>query len=119
MGNSTHGFTLIKASTPFIEGTDLWHIILASVAAGCGLAIAFGLILLGTEYGQTAKDGLGKAAGWLLGLLAAAFCIGAVVIGIYVMANPPKSKPLKVVPSGSASSMVTPHHSTARHRAAV
>jgi hypothetical protein len=98
MGNtSTTGYTLIKPTTPLIDGTALWHIVLVSVAAGAGLAIAFGLILLGTEWGQEAKNSLGKAGGWLLGLLAAAFCVAAIVVGIHVMVNPAKSKPYKVV----------------------
>lgn len=99
---STTGYTLVKPTTPLIDGTALWHIVLVSVAAGAGLAIAFGLILLGTEWGQEARSSLGRAGGWLLGLLAAAFCIGAIVVGIHVMVNPAKSKPAKVVKSSLA-----------------
>ncbi len=105
MGNtSTTGYTMIKAKTPVIAWTPLWHIILVSVAAGCGLAIAFGLILLGTEWGQKSHNRGERAGGWLLGILAAAFCILAIVVGIHVMTHPAKSKPNTVVKS----SMVTP-----------
>jgi hypothetical protein len=112
MGTTTTGYTLIKASTPFINGTALWHIIVVSVAAGAGLAVAFGLILLGLKYGQVGKDSAAKAGGWILGVAAAAFCVGAIVVGIYAMLHPSKSKPLKVVPSSSSSSaLVVSHHS--------
>jgi hypothetical protein len=107
MGDTaTTGYTLIKPTTPLINGTALWHIVLVSVAAGAGLAIAFGLILLGSEWGQEARNSIGKAGGWLLSLLAAAFCIAAIVIGIHVMVNPAKSKPDKVVKSSGASALV-------------
>jgi hypothetical protein len=111
MDTSTTGYTLVKASTPFIQGSALLHIIIVSVAAGCGLAIAFGLILLGSEWGQEAKTGAAKFGGWLLGLLAAAFCILAIVLGIHIMVNPKGSSPSKVVPSSSSSTgMVSPRH---------
>ncbi len=101
-GTSTTGYTMIKASTPFISGTALWHIIVVSVAAGCGLAIAFGLILLGSEWGQKAKSSGERAGGWLLGTLAAAFCVAAIAAGIYIMVHPAKSTPNQVVKSGLA-----------------
>ena len=106
MDTSTTGYTLIKASTPVINGTALWHIILVSVAAGCGLAIAFGLILLASRWGQEGARSEIKAGGWLLGLAATAFCVGAIIVGIYVMTHPAKSKPLKVVKSSGASALV-------------
>ncbi len=110
MGNtSTTGYTLIKASTPVIQGHALLDIIIVSVAAGCGLAIAFGLVLLGTEWGQEAKSGVGRLGGWILGLLAAAFCVLAIVLGIHIMINPKGSAPLKVVKT----SMVTGYRAPA------
>jgi hypothetical protein len=116
MGTTTTGYTLIKPSTPFIDGNALVHIIVVSAAAGCGLAIAFGLILLGSEYGQIAKTSIARAGGWLLGLLAAAFCVAAIGAGVYIMVHPAKSKPSMVVKSGATTSMVAPHHAIALGR---
>jgi hypothetical protein len=117
MGNtSTTGYTLVKTSTPLIDGNALWHIIVVSAAAGCGLAIAFGLILLGTEYGETAKNSIGKMSGWVLGGLAAAFCVAAIVAGVYIMVHPAKSKPYKVVKSAHATALVTSSHQNALQR---
>jgi uncharacterized membrane protein SpoIIM required for sporulation len=90
-------YTLIKAKTPVIDLTALWHIVVVSVAAGCGLALAFGLILLGAKRGEDAKTGVEKTGGYLLAGLAAAFCVSAIAVGVYVMCNPPSTKPLKVV----------------------
>jgi hypothetical protein len=103
MGTTTTGYTLIKAKTPVVAWGPLWHIVVVSAAAGCGLAIAFGLILYGTEIAAMAKHEAGKVSGWLLSLLAAAFCIAAIGAGVYAMTHPGKSKPNQVVPSRSAS----------------
>ncbi len=109
---STTGYTLIKATTPVVQWTPLWHIILVSVAAGCGLALAFGFILLGVEGVQVAKTSAMKIGGYGLGLVATLFCLAAIGLGVYAMVNPSKSKPLKVVPSSSPSALVATPHGT-------
>lgn len=91
------GFKLIKPTTPLIDWVALWHIILVSVAGGCGLALLVGIALLGLERADLSKNGGEKAGGFLLGgicLVACAFIVG---VGVYVMCNPSKSKPAKVV----------------------
>ncbi len=109
MPTSTTGYTMVKASTPFINGSALWHIILVSVAAGAGLAVAFGLILLGSEWAQKKNPSGERTGGWILGILAAAFCVAAIVAGIYIMVHPKGSAANKVVKS----SLVTPHRTVA------
>jgi hypothetical protein len=94
-------YTLIPAKTPVIQWTPLWHIVVVSVAAGCGLAVAFGLILLGIQWSEKRKSGAEKGGGYLLSGLAAAFCLAAIAAGIYAMAHPAKTKPLKVVPKSA------------------
>ncbi len=91
-------YTLIPAKTQLIQWTPLWHIIVVSVAAGCGLALAFGLILLGIEYFETGKTPALKGGGAVLGVAAAAVCVLGIAAGVYAMCNPQSSKPLKVVP---------------------
>jgi hypothetical protein len=97
-------YKLIQAKSPVIDLSAVWHILLVSLAAGAGLAIAFGLILLGGEFFEEGKDGARKAGGIALGIVAAAFCVGVIVVGIHTMVNPPKSKPLKVVPTAAVTS---------------
>jgi hypothetical protein len=106
-------YTLVKPATPWINWTDLWHIIVASLAAGGGIAIAYGLMLLGTQRGQEGKNESTKVGGWILGILAGAFCVGAIAVGVYVMTNPPASTPDQVVknpPSTSSSTALVIHH---------
>jgi hypothetical protein len=101
-------FKLIKPSTPFIDGTALWHIIVISLAFGAGLALVFGVALLGFERGEEGKNSGEKAGGFLLAGACAVLCVAAIAVGIYVMCNPPKSKPDKVVAVG----LVAGHHRT-------
>jgi hypothetical protein len=91
-------YKLIKSTTPLIDGTALWHIIVISLAFGAGLALAFGVALLGFEHGEEGKSAGERAGGFLLAGACAVLCVGAVAVGVYVMCNPPKTKPLKVVP---------------------
>jgi uncharacterized membrane protein SpoIIM required for sporulation len=91
-------YKLIKPTTPFIDGTALWHIIVISLAFGAGLALAFGVALLGFERGEHSKNAGERAGGFLLTGICAVLCVVAVAVGVYVMCNPPKSKPDKVVP---------------------
>jgi hypothetical protein len=95
-GTSTTGYKLLPASTPVINWTDLWHIVVVSVAAGAGLAIAFGLILLAWEYISEGRSEGIKLGGGVLGLVATAACVLAIVAGVYAMTHPAKSKPQKV-----------------------
>jgi uncharacterized membrane protein SpoIIM required for sporulation len=101
-------YKLIKATTPFIDGTALWHIIVVSLAFGAGLALAFGVALLGFERGEEGKTGGERAGGFLLTGVCAVLCVVAVGVGVYVMCNPPKSKPLKVVPVALVAGNRTP-----------
>jgi hypothetical protein len=107
---TTPGTTLIPAKTPVIQGTPLWHIIVVSLAAGVGLAVACGLIILGVEYFEEAKQAGKRFGGAILATVASLVCIGAIAVGIYAMVNPPKSKPLKVdnASGGAVSTTVSP-----------
>lgn len=107
-------YKLIPASTPFIDGTALWHIVVISLAFGAGLALAFGVALLGFEHGEHGTTIGERSAGFLLTATCAVLCVVAVGVGVYVMANPPKTKPLKVVRVTSTASIAStraPAHS--------
>ena len=90
-------YKVITPATPTVDWTALWHIVVVSVAAGCGLALLFGAVLLGWELVEDSKNEGAKISGYVLGAAAAAGCVAIVAVGIYVMANPAKSKPNKVV----------------------
>jgi uncharacterized membrane protein SpoIIM required for sporulation len=91
-------YKLIKPATPFIDGTALWHIIVISLAFGAGLALVFGVALFGFQRGEQSKSAGERAGGFLLTGVCVVLCAIAVGVGVYVMCNPPKTKPDKVVP---------------------
>jgi hypothetical protein len=59
-------YKLIPASTPFIDGNALWHIVVISLAFGAGLALAFGVALFGLECGEDGKSAGERTGGFLL-----------------------------------------------------
>jgi hypothetical protein len=84
-----------------VDWTALWHIVVIALAFGSGLALGFGLLLLGLSRGADGKRGVERAGGYVLAGLCGAACIVAIGVGVYVMCNPPKSKPDKVVATTS------------------
>jgi cytochrome c biogenesis protein CcdA len=85
-------------ASAIVNASALWKIIAASLAAGAGVVIAFGILLLGLSRAAKATNEGTRLANYAIGVLAGVFCIGAVVIGIYAMAKKPasaKPKPAK------------------------
>jgi uncharacterized membrane protein YidH (DUF202 family) len=71
-----------------VDWSAVWQTIVAAVAAGVGVIFAFSLAVLGaTRWIDLSHDGRGAAAlaAAVMGLVAFAACIAAVVLGIVVM----------------------------------
>ncbi|MBO0767762.1 MAG: hypothetical protein J2O48_03665 [Solirubrobacterales bacterium] len=92
---TTAGTKAAASSTPVIDGNALWHIIVVSAAAGAGLALCFGLILLGVKFFQEGQAGQ-KLSGYALSAVSGVVAVAAIAGGIYMMTNPKSSKPTKV-----------------------
>jgi hypothetical protein len=95
-------YKAVPPPVPLIDWTALWHIVVVSLAFGSGLALGFGLLLLGLSRGEDGKRRIEKAGGFLLAGLCGVACVVAIGVGVYVMCNPPKSKPDKVVAVASS-----------------
>jgi hypothetical protein len=119
-------------ATPIIDWTAMWKICLVALAAGAGVVIFFGFLLLGLKFAQgpatgashdaaagdiqsagtTGPPGAGaRLGGFTLALLCGLVCIGVVAIGVYAMTQKPSSKPAKpksalVIPAGSRVTLV-------------
>jgi hypothetical protein len=76
---------MLTFASPIIDTSALWKIVLASFAGGAGVAVAFGVLLLGASRGQTSQSGAIRMLGYGIALVAGAFCIAAVVLGIHAM----------------------------------
>jgi preprotein translocase subunit SecG len=77
---------MLGLASPIVVWSAIWKIVVASLVGGAGVAIVFGFVIFGTERAQrVGEGGGGKALNYSIALVAAAFCIFAVVIGIYAM----------------------------------
>jgi hypothetical protein len=76
----------------FINWDALGKIVLASLIAGTGVVIAFGLFLLGVKHWTSAKSAGTRTVAFALSGVCAVFIAAAVVLGIYAMTQKPSSK---------------------------
>jgi hypothetical protein len=112
-------------ATPIVDWNAMWKICLVALAAGAGVVIFFGFLLLGlkiadrsgsdgthsgtdgTHSGTAGTQSAGaRLGGYALTVVCGLICIGVIVIGVYAMAKKPSSKPAKpksamVIPAGS------------------
>jgi NADH:ubiquinone oxidoreductase subunit 6 (subunit J) len=95
-------------ATPLINTSALWKIIVASLAGGAGVVIAFGILLLGLSRAKQARGTTQRLADYAISGLAGLFCVAAVVIGIYAMAK----KPATPKPKAKAAAIATRVHAS-------
>ena len=77
---------MLALATPIVVWSAILKILIASLVGGAGVAIVFGFVVLGVERGQDASaNGGSRALSYGMAALAAAFCILAVVVGVYAM----------------------------------
>ena len=93
---------LAAASTPFINWSALWRIVVASLIGGAGVVFLFGILLYGLKLKNGAKSEGGRIAAYALSGVCGVICIGIAVVGIYAMAHKPSSKPAPTAKSKSA-----------------
>ena len=77
---------MLGLASPIVVWSAILKIVIASLVGGAGVAIVFGFVVLGVERAQASgSDGTTKAVNYTIATLAAAFCIFAVVVGVYAM----------------------------------
>lgn len=94
----------------------MWKICLVTLAAGAGVVVVFGFLLLGLKFAnRPAADGTqstgSRLGGFTLSLVCGLFCIGVIAVGIYAMTKKPSSKPAKpksalVIPAGPRTKLI-------------
>ena len=97
-------------ATPMVDWNAMWRIFLVALAAGAGVVVMFGFVLLGLKIADRSRaggtHGSGSRVGGLtLAIVCALICAGVVVIGVYAMTKKPSPKPAKpkaalVIPAG-------------------
>jgi NADH:ubiquinone oxidoreductase subunit 6 (subunit J) len=79
-------------ATALINTDALWKIVVASLIGGVGVVVAFGVMLLGiSRAGTPGRSPVGRAGSLLLAGLCGLFCVAAIAVGIYAMAQKPAS----------------------------
>jgi hypothetical protein len=76
---------MLSFADPIVDTSALWKIILASLAGGAGVAIAFGILLLGLSRAGKTDNGGARVLNYGVVLIAGLFCLAAVVLGIHAM----------------------------------
>jgi len=94
-------------ATPIVDWNAMWKIFVVALAAGGGVVVIFGFLLLGIKIANRAgaHTGSSRAAGYTLAGVCGAICLGVIVLGVYAMAKKPSSTPAK---PKAKSALVTP-----------
>jgi hypothetical protein len=89
-------------ASPIVDWSAMWKICLVALAAGAGVVIVFGFLLLGLKIADSPATGGGGAqgagsrfTGYALSAVCGVIVIGVIVVGIYAMTQKPSSKPTK------------------------
>jgi hypothetical protein len=111
-------------ATPIVDWAAMWKICLVALAAGAGVVVFFGFLLLGLKFAQGPATGATQSAGtdrppsagarlggFTLALVCGLICIGVVAIGVYAMTQKKSSKPAKpksalVIPAGAHAELI-------------
>ncbi len=99
--------------SPIIDWNAMWKICLVALAAGAGVVVMFGFLLLGLKFANrpsTVSTG-SRLGGFTLSLVCGLVCIGVIAVGIYAMTKKPSSKPAKpksalVIPAGPRTKLI-------------
>jgi hypothetical protein len=76
---------MIPFADPIVDTSALWKIIVAAFAGGAGVAVVFGIGLLALQNASKTNNDGTRVFNYVLVGLAAAFCVAAIVLGIYAM----------------------------------
>ncbi len=79
---------MLSIAAPIINGHALWEIVLVSLVAGAGSAIAFGLGLVGLSRASKPETGGGaRVLDYSMVAFAGLYILAAIVFGIYAMVH--------------------------------
>jgi hypothetical protein len=113
---------MLVLASPIVDWNAMWKICVVALAAGAGVVVMFGFVLLGLKIADRSgtdgtqgdgRQGAGthsagaRAGGWALSIVCAIICAGVVVLGVYAMTKKGSSSSLSK-PAKSKSALVLP-----------
>ena len=81
-------------ASAIVDWNAMWKIFLVALAAGAGVVVMFGFVLLGVKIANRPGGG-SRVGGYALSSVCGVLCLGVIVVGVYAMTKKPKSKPAK------------------------
>jgi hypothetical protein len=105
-----------------VNWSELWKIVLAALVGGTGVAIVFGLLLLGISRGKTAPKPTIRYGLYTLSGLCGVLVVAVMAVGVYAMTQKPSSAKPKpktaaaaVAPAGATRQRAAGTHMNRRH----
>jgi hypothetical protein len=97
-------------ASPIVDWSAMWKICLVAFAAGAGVVIVFGFLLLGLKIANRPRTGGTQGAGsrftgYALSAVCGVIVIGVIVVGIYAMTQKPSSA--KPKPKTKSAAVIT------------
>ena len=76
--------------SPIVDWGAVWKICLVTLAAGAGVVVVFGFLLLGVKFANSPgidgnQSAVSRLGGYALSAACGAVCLGVIAIGIYAM----------------------------------
>lgn len=98
-------------ATPIVDWNAMWKIFVVAFAAGAGVVVAFGFLLLGLKLANASKAGGPRFGAYAISAVCGVICLGVIVVGVYAMTKKPSSKPAKpksalVIPATPRAEMI-------------
>jgi hypothetical protein len=85
-----------------VNWSDFWEIMVAALVGGTGVAIVFGLLLLGVSRGKTATRATTRYGLYTFSGLCGVLVIAAMAVGVYAMTQKPSSAKPRPRPKAAA-----------------
>jgi len=95
-------------ASALVDWSAVGKICLAALAAGVGVVVVFGILLLGIKHANGATSSAARFASYTLSGVCGLLCVGVFVIGIYAMAEKPASKAKKEVKKANSAAVFAP-----------
>jgi hypothetical protein len=100
------------ATTTLVNWNDLWRIVVAALVGGFGVAVVFGILLVGLSRGRCATRPTARCGLYAVSAVCGALVVATAAVGVYAMTqkrSSPRAKPSAAAP-GTVAPAARPGH---------